>query len=404
VADPKPYRRGATWWAGIPQQRGEAVRRSLGTRDERRAGQLCRMLGTLADTGQWAVLHDLATGAATIADTFAAFGAGDLARWRAQRLAAEAAARAAAEAAAHDPDLEPHVARWHAATRAYRPKVADGYYRMVRTLLPEGGRFPRSQLGRRTIREWLDTRTRGTRNRYHVALSSFCAYLVEHEVLEFNVARLVKRIPERPPRLRFLTRGEAQQLVAALPQPHRALHALLLATGADVGGALLVRVRDVDAAARTVRVPGEKRHTRDAVRRLTEAWAGDEFLAFVRAQRALPSAFVFADLLALGRAAGDDPPLARLLDRVERRVLYRLQETCRALGITDYTVKDHRHTYAVQAIRDGYSYAVVAHQLGHGTTQLVHKVYGRFTPDVADYTRRVGIATLADDDARLATG
>lgn len=77
------------------------------------------------------------------------------------------------------------------------------------------------------------------------------------------------------------------------------------------------------------------------------------------------------------------------------RTLYQLKQACTVKGveITDYTTRDHRHTYAVQALRDGYSYAVVAHQLGHATTALVHKVYGRHAPSAADYTRRTETAS-----------
>jgi integrase len=209
----------------------------------------------------WDVLEPIGTGALPLLDVYAAWAAGTLAGLVATRAAA-----------ANDPDIEPYVAEWYQATAAQRPKVADEYHRMVRTLLPEGVPFPRSQLRRSTVREWLDGRRPKTRNRYRVSASSFAAYLCERELLEFNVVLSVKASAERPPRARYLTRLEAQALVAALPQPHRALHALLLATGADVGGALRVRYRDVDLEAQSVRIPGTKAHTRDAVRKMAEAW------------------------------------------------------------------------------------------------------------------------------------
>ncbi len=50
-----------------------------------------------------------------------------------------------------------------------------------------------------------------------------------------------------------------------------------------------------------------------------------------------------------------------------------------------YTQHGHRHTWAVQAIRDGIPLHVVAHQLGHRDPTMTLRVYGRFVPTSSDY-------------------
>lgn len=339
---------------------------------------MCGMLRALAEGKRWDVLDPLSAGAWSLDDVFASWALGTLAEFVAARALEQA-----------DPNLEPYVAAWFATNQAQRPRVADEYLRMVRTLLPSDQPFLRSQLRRAVVREWLDARRPRTRNRYRVAASSFAAYLCERELLEFNVVLTVKASPEQAPRARYLTRAEAQALVQALAQPHRALHALLLATGADVVGALRVQYRDIDPEKGEVRIHGTKAHTRDAVRVMTEEWARDEFLAYLRSNPGLHSARVFAALL--------DDDTDQGLVRAADRTLYQLKQACalKDVGITDYSTRDHRHTYAVQALRDGYSYAVVARQLGHGTTALAHKVYGRHVPEAADYTRKTATVSSA---------
>lgn len=92
--------------------------------------------------------------------------------------------------------------------------------------------------------------------------------------------------------------------------------------------------------------------------------------------------------------------------RAADRTLYQLKQACalKDVSITDYSTRDHRHTYAVQALRDGYSYAVVARQLGHGTTALAHKVYGRHVPEAADYTRKTAVTSAPAKRRARGTG
>jgi integrase len=204
--------------------------------------------------------------------------------------------------------------------------------------------------------------------------------------------RLVKAAPAGAPRVRWLTIPEATAVLDALPEPYRALHALLMATGADVGAALYLRVRDVDLEKGEVLIRGTKSHDRERTRRLLHEWAASRFWAYFRTRPKFGAAMVF-DIV----KAGEPREKYRATDRA----LTALQSATAAVKVTDYTSKDHRHTFAVQALKDGYSYSVVSFQLGHADTTLVHRVYGKFVPDAADYTRRTTVQ--ADTPASAAT-
>ncbi|HVT38751.1 MAG TPA: tyrosine-type recombinase/integrase [Gemmatimonadaceae bacterium] len=61
------------------------------------------------------------------------------------------------------------------------------------------------------------------------------------------------------------------------------------------------------------------------------------------------------------------------------------QPACKAKGIAHYRQHDWRHTYAVQAVRQGMPLPLIAKQLGHANTIMVQRVYGRFLPEASDY-------------------
>ena len=379
---PHPFLRGATWWARIPAKRPPAKQRSLGTTNKARAKALCGMLRTLAQQQRWDVLAELAEGTLDLAETFDRLSRDELVAMQAER-----------KAAANDCDLTQYIKPWQERLRSEGHKTIDTYVRQLRTLMPEGAPFLRSRFRRSEIRVWLDTQKPKTRNRYRAAASSFAQYLLELEVLDSNPVRLVKAAPAGAPRVRWLTIPEATAVLDALPEPHKALHALLMATGADVGAALYLRVRDVDMAKGEVLIRGTKTHDRERTRRLLHEWAAQRFWAYFRTRAKIGAALVF-DLVIEGEP--------REKFRATDRTLTALQSAAAAVKVTDYTSKDHRHTFAVQALKDGYSYSVVAFQLGHADTTLVHRVYGKYVPEAADYTRRTTVETQPTSAATAA--
>lgn len=371
---PHPFLRGVVWWVRIPARRPPSPQRSLETRDKRRALAYCRMLRHLADQAAWPLLEAISDGRYAVGAVYDAWGAGRLPQWI-----------EAQERAAQDIDLNPYVDRWFAATSSDRPETATKYLAQLRTLIPSGERFPRSRFTKAAIREWLDQRTAGTRNHYRSAASVFARYLQDLDLLDTNVVRDVRRAKVRTARMRYLSSDQARALVDALPAVDRAFHAFLIGTGCDAGPALLVKYRDLDLKLNEVRVRGTKTHDRDRVRRLLHPWCADILRAYVAEHPGLPAAPLF--------------PLARSTKRADvlealRQTLQRLRDAMTAVELTDYTTRDHRHTFAVQALRDGYSYAVVAHQLGHANTALAHRVYGKFAVTDADYVKRETVAPV----------
>ena len=113
---------------------------------------------------------------------------------------------------------------------------------------------------------------------------------------------------------------------------------------------------------RSIRGLGTKWKTRDRITYIAE-WAWPHIRQYVAGLK--PDALLFPGL-----------------DRW--RTLEAHKAACRALGITNYTQHDARHSYAVPAVRCGASSEHVAEQLGHADTQMAIRVYARFAPSARE--------------------
>lgn len=261
-------------------------------------------------------------------------------------------------------DLAEHLREWDG-----NPK----YKTQVGVFL--GDAFPASQFTRKAISEFLSgLKVSGsTRNRYRAALSVFAGWLVEREIIPHNPVRDVKASKPNPARLVWLEREQAKTLIAALPLPYRALEALMACTGMEWQAIERLRRRDIDLKARTVHARGGKTAWRNRVVRPTEEWAWQVFAKYVKPMTGNTLVFPVSKFTALD---------------VHKRI-------AKDLGLPFTTLHDWRHTYSVQALRDGYSLQVVAHQLGHHNTTLVQQRYGRFVPDERDYRRHAASSETA---------
>ncbi len=381
---PHPFLRGKTWWARIPSKRPPAPQRSLGTPNRARAKAICGMLRSLAHLQRWDLLAGIADGTHELDQVFASWSAGRLAAYEAEH-----------RAAANDPDLEPLVQPWHDHLAGEGHKTVGRYLEQLRTLIPEGAPFRRSQLTKAAVRAWLDSKKPRVRNRYRSAASMFVKHLIEHDIMQSNPVLMVTRAKVPDPRTRHLSPDEGIAVLDKLEGEMRALHALIIASGADVVSACLALRRHVDQAERSVFIDGTKYRTRSRTCYLLHDWAADVFLDYVKTRPADPNARLFT-------IYDDSKPRAAY--EASRAVLLALRAALRACQIVDYTTRDHRHTHAVNALKLGYSYAAVAHNLGHANTALVHSTYGKFVPNKAEFTRRVAFELHATASGATPTG
>jgi integrase len=381
-----------TFYLKLPTRTGW-VQRSTDTSDRAVARAMARMLVELGPHGAraWDLLDAVYERRLTLGRLFDAWQMDDLAGLR-ERM--------------RDVDLTSHVPGWLAwLTDRIRPDTAQHYEAHLRTLMPEGTPFWRSQLTAPAVARWLATRTAlaqkrrpssqvsrrrdfsrrredptprsvsgATKRKYLAAVQSFSRYLVAIGELASNPLRDVSPPPAAGPRCLFLELPDVLRLVEGTAPPYRAVFALAYGAGLEVSAILSLVDADIDSQARQFRAKGTKAWTRDRLARVADwAWpALQEHLATV-----LPGERVF-----------------RGLDRWQAGDVHR--ERLRALGLEGFRLHDARHHWAVRMARAGAPFELIARQLGHRDVAMVAKVYGRFKPDTEERDRWEHIASDRD--------
>lgn len=367
----KPFLRGRVYYVKLRTEDGEWVQLSTGTRDRKVAEAYSAMLDRLGARGEqaWDLIHAVCAKPQrlSLASLFSAYRTNQLRSLR-DRL--------------NDEDLEPWVERFLIARRGQIQPDTEQHYRIhLAHFIPAGRPFLRSHFTTSLVRSKLDElqRSSATKRKYRAALMAFVAFLQQHEVLLHNpaaIARVAGRVVARDS---YLDRATLLKVLMAMPEPWRSVAAILHATGADVSQLLSVRVRDVEIASRQLQLRhGKTSHRNRSVLVLDWAWP-----------------YVTG---ALDRSRSiQDGPDALLFPGVNRwTVSDHFRAACRALGVSNYTLRDARHSYAVEVLKAGGSPQAVARQLGHANTALVHRVYGRYMPadaEVVEAHRRVARAS-----------
>lgn len=277
------------------------------------------------------------------------------------------------EASLTDVDVTPLVAEW--AGRGRRGLVED-YLPIVRRFLPEGTPCPASTLTAGKVRRYVDglAVSGSMKNKVRAAISAFCWWLVERELLPANPVRSTRGYTPNPPRAVFHTMAEAEALVAAITDPvAQALEALMAATAAEWQACQRARVRDLDVRGWTFYARGTK--TKSRTRRIAVgagdgvpqtlgrelAWARPILAAYVR------------DLL----------PTAPLFPITEKRALALHHAACRAARVRDSVLHDWRHTYAVRWLQLRGDIPALRRQLGHTlNSQQAETVYGVYAAEL----------------------
>jgi integrase len=370
---------------------GKWIAKTTGTRDPVTAKKMQAMIDVLGPTGERAqdILDAVVTGRTSVPALF------DM--WRLSNRDV-----GAIRAQLADIDIEPLVAEWQKSIGGGEKPSADTiahYAHHVRTLIPNAKPFLRSRLTSERLQQWLDEldASPATKRKAAAGMASFTSWLGRRKLAPLHLMRDVQLPAAGKPRIHYLETDEAKRLADAQPEPYRSFSALLAGSGIEVSVALTLRRRDVDTAHREIRSPGTKTHTRDRIVRIAE-WAWPYVLE--RLSGLLPDAKLFADIpdrweardahaLAIkGTPATDGSPASPGLE--EEFPIFR-----------GYTMRDQRHTYAVRAIRAGTPAELVARQLGHANAVLVHKVYGRFSPDSEEREKWELIATARDRERKM---
>lgn len=353
-----PFLRGKTYWSRLSLRDGARHRLSLRTTDADSATRLERMLATLADQHHWIVLDAVHSGAVTLGECWDAYS----------RNAIPKLERSIADGT-RTLDLEPFVALWaEAMARKGRPSkpLQTKYLMQVRRLIPSGAVFPSEGFTTPALSVWLQGLKNVTQpNRYQAALSRFARFLIERGILASNPLASVERAKESDPKIVSLYPEDVDRLLASVPDRDRPMHALMAATGVEWQAVTLALAGDIDLDKLTFRAKGTKTHARDRVVSINRGPA----LAILRAY---------------WRKAGLMPTAPLFPKAAHGAVLRRLKDACDACRVQRIGIHDWRHVYAVQAVRDGMPYHLIANQLGHTNTIMVQRVYGRFRPDLRD--------------------
>lgn len=284
-----------------------------------------------------------------------------------------------------DVDLVPLVEAWARARQAEVPAAAvqrgEGHVRWL---------LGKRRLASKVTADWLTEQLaaypgkRNTRRRVHSSWALFFGWCARvKRLFPANPMAQVDRpkLPTIP--IAFHETADVERIVGAQPtEERRALYALLYGAGVEVSVALALRRLDCwpvvgkrdRMAGLEVRVAGTKTATRDRVAIVAD-WAWP--IVWAHAKTMHPHAPLFP-----GRHRGT-------VHRWHRR-------TERDLGLPLLRVHAARHHWAVRAIRAGTPVELVSRQLGHGSSDMTLRVYGRFVPRSDERRRWEAEATKAE--------
>lgn len=289
-----------------------------------------------------------------------------------------------------DVDLEPYVKHWLKAPGGrVKPgsDTAQHYEHHVRKFIKKGEPFPLSRFTSERIQQHIEelVSSGSTKRKAAAAISSFGRWLFRRNVLRTKPMRDVELPAAGKPRDAWLETADAIRLADAQHGQYRNFAALLAGSGIEVSVALALTPRDVDRTRREVRAAGTKTHARDRVVRVADwAWLYLEELLHDKH----PDARIFDEIPDRWYAADVHREAAAALVKKGFKIF------------AGYTMRDHRHTWAVRAVKSGMPIELVARQLGHANGILALKVYGRYVPRSDERDRWEAIASAQDAERK----
>ncbi|MCG3774972.1 MAG: Tyrosine recombinase XerC [Nitrospira sp.] len=165
-------------------------------------------------------------------------------------------------------------------------------------------------------------------------------------------------------RIRYLEREEIARYLREVRPPIRTQLLLLLSTGMRLGESEDLRVLDVRDGNHEMRLSIRDSKTETGVRSVfVPSWAADAVRVQIK-----ESGLSGTDLLFVAR---------------RRTIQAEHDRACKAVGIHEYTIHDHRHSAAVALARAGIPLQYLQKQLGHKHIEMTMK-YAEFHPDYSD--------------------
>lgn len=395
------------WEAKVPTKAGLWVKRPTGTMDGVEARRIDRMLEQLGAAGKhaWDVLERVTSSPSTL----------DLSRLYAIWKETPAAKHDKKTGKPIEPspderlayvrevldsvDVEPLITEWRDVLVGpainVKEDTADHYLSAVRTLIEEGEPFTRDRLSEQAIRVWLeemDDVTPATARKRAIGLHQFIIWLRGRGVLTHDPMLEIALPEPGDPLCHYLDTPDVVRLSEASAGQMRHFERVLPGTALEVSTALAVRVRQVSTIDREIHAPGTKAYNRNRVVPVAE-FAWDAVLELVKGKH--PDSALF-DRIPHRYSAGDAHlALVKTLGEEGHRIFVEYD------GKThNYTLRDHRHTWAVRAARSGWPMPAIAEVLGHSNAVLANKVYARFQTQKAE--RAIWEGRSHERDQRMA--
>lgn len=393
--------------AKVPTPSGAWEKRATGTKDGVRARAMDRMIEELgpAKKGAWDVLERVTCSPPklTLAHLYD--------RWHAtpatkhDKKTGKAIEPSPDERLAYvrevlnSVDVEPLIAEWRSVLTGpainVKKDTAEHYVSAVRTLIEEGAPFTREQLSEQRIRVWLeemDDVTPATARKRAIGLHQFITWLKGRGVLTHDPMLEIALPEPGDPLCHYLDTPDVVRLSEASAGQMRHFELVLPGTALEVSTALAVRVRQVSTIDREIHAPGTKAYNRNRVVPVAE-FAWDAVLELVKGKH--PDSPLF-DRIPHRFAAGDAHlALVKTLGEEGHRIFVEYDGKAH-----NYTLRDHRHTWAVRAARSGWPMPAVAEVLGHRDAVLANKVYARFQTQKAE--RAIWEGRSHERDQRMA--
>ena len=350
----------------VPTPEGGLVQRSCGTSIPKVVAGMKRMVADCRDRPEWhPILSAIEAKKLTLREAY---------RHYHHRTLDQLVARLSAV------NLVEHLDGWYAwcvANRQDGVRTPDVYWQQVTSLVAPGLElptstkrrtpkpFPASELTKAKVIAWLTGRAKassGTRRKYLYALRSFTRYLLDVGAMGTDPTAGMKAPKKNRKRERWESAAVDETIVANSLPRYQAFFAFIHGTGCDVGSAERAQLGDVNVFAGTTKVRGTKTDRRAVHDADIEPWALPYIRSHIKAMQ------------------GKDRSTLLFTGLPRRSFQQYHDKLCTRLGITDYTLKDARHSVAVRMRKAGRTFEEIAQQLGTSVFQTVN-VYAAYRPD-----------------------